>query len=85
LMEKHTHRFVEEYDGLMGFGFSREVDEKTLTYYLQKFSDDQFMALIRGRMSDKDMEALFDFLTRLMKQYLTEEEYHRYFLKDEEP
>jgi len=84
-MEKHTHRFVEEYDGLMGFGFSREVDEKTLTYYLQKFSDDRFMALIRGRMSEEDMEALFDFLTRMMKQYLTEEEYHRYFLKDEEP
>jgi hypothetical protein len=83
-MEKHTHRFVEEYDGLMGFGFSREVDEKTLTCYLQKFSDDRFMALIRGRMSQEDMEALFDFLTRMMKQYLTEEEYHRYFLKDEE-
>jgi hypothetical protein len=84
-MEKHSHRFVEEYDGLMGFGFSREVDEKTLTYYLQKFSDDRFMALIRGRMSQKDMEALFDFLTHIMKQYLTEKEYHRYFLKDEEP
>lgn len=84
-MEKHTHRFVEKYDGLMGFGFSREVDEKTLTYYLQKFSDDRFMELIRGRMSQEDMEALFDFLTRMMKQYLTEEEYHRYFLKDEEP
>ena len=83
-MEKHTHRFVEEYDGLMGFGFSREVDEKTLTYYLQKFSDDKFIALIRGRMSEEDMEALFDFLTRMLKQYLTEEEYHRYFLKDEE-
>jgi hypothetical protein len=84
-MEKHTHRFVEEYDGIMGFGFSREMDEKMLTYYLQKFSDDQFMALIRGRISQEDMEALFDFLTRMMKQYLTEEEYHRYFLKDEEP
>ncbi len=84
-MGKHTHRFVEEYDGVMGFGFSREVDEKTLTYYLQKFSDDQFMAVIRERMSQEDMEALFDFLTRMMKQYLTEEEYHRYFLKDEEP
>jgi len=83
-MEKHTHRFVEEYDGLMGFGFSREVDEKTLTYYIQKFSDDRFMELIRGRMSQEDIEALFDFLTRIMKQYLTEEEYHRYFLKDEE-
>ena len=83
-MTKHSHRFVEEYDGLVGFGFSRDVNEHTLTYYLQKFSDDQFMETIRGRMSDTDMEALFDMLTRLMKQYLTEEEYHRYFLKDEE-
>ena len=83
-MAKHSHRFVEEYDGLVGFGFSRDVDENTLTYYLQKISDDQFMETIRGRMSDTDMEALFDMLTRLMKQYLTEEEYHRHFLKDEE-
>jgi hypothetical protein len=82
-MAKHSHRFVEEYDGLVGFGFSRDVDENTLTYYLQKFSDDQFMETIRGRISDTDMEALFDMLTRLMKQYLTEEEYHRHFLKDE--
>jgi hypothetical protein len=83
-MAKHSHRFVEEYDSLVGFGFSRDVDENTLTYYLQKFSDDKFMEMIRGRMSNTDMEALFDMLTRLMKQYLTEEEYHRYFLKDEE-
>ena len=83
-MTKHSHRFVEEYDGLVGFGFSRDVNEHTLTYYLQKFSDDQFMETIRGRMSDTDMEALFDIFTRLMKQYLTEEEYHRHFLKDEE-
>ncbi|PQP34804.1 cytoplasmic protein [Desulfobacteraceae bacterium SEEP-SAG9] len=82
-MAKHSHRFVEEYDGLVGFGFSRDVDENTLTYYLQKISDDQLMETIRGRMSDTDMEALFDMLTRLMKQYLTEEEYHRHFLKDE--
>jgi hypothetical protein len=32
-MGKHTHLFVEEYDGLMGFGFSREVDEKTTMNY----------------------------------------------------
>ena len=82
-MSGHTHRFVEDYDGLVGFGFSREVDEKTLTYYLQKFSDDRFMALIRTRMTQTEMETLFDLLTGLMKRYLTEEEYHRYFLKDE--
>jgi hypothetical protein len=82
-MGKHSHRFVEEYDGFVGFGFSREVDEHTLTYYLQKFSDDEVMALIRSRMSPEDMESLFDHLTAIMKHYLKDDEYHRYFLKDE--
>ena len=80
---KHSHRFVEDYDGLVAFGLSRKEDEHTLTYYLQKFSDDEHMALIRGKMSDSDMETLFDLLGRLMKQYLTKEEYHSVFLKDE--
>ena len=82
-MSKNTHRFVEEYDGLVGFGFSRDVDECTITYYLQRFSEDELMALIRGRMSQKDMEELFNLITRLMKQHLTEEEYHKHFLKDD--
>jgi hypothetical protein len=74
---------VEEYDGFVGFGLSREVDEHTLTYYLQKFSDDQLMALIRSRMSEEDMEELFNLMGRLLKEYLNDEEYHTYFLKDE--
>jgi hypothetical protein len=82
-MPKHSHRFVEEYDGLVGFGLEREVDECTLIYYLQKFSDDHHMALIRGRMSDSDMEELFNLLGRLLKKYLTDEEYHMHFLKDD--
>ena len=81
-MTKHHHRFVEEYDGLVGFGLDREGDEHTLTCYLQKFSDDDLIKIIRERMSQADMEALFDLLTRLLKTYLAEEEYHRYFLKD---
>ena len=84
MMAGHSHTFVEKYKGHVGFGFERQVDEFTLTYYLQKFSDDRLMALIRARMSDGDMEALFDLVCRLMKRYLTEEEYHRYFLKDKE-
>ena len=82
-MPKHSHRFVEEYDGLIGFGASREEDEATLTVYLQKFSDDQLMGLIRERMSDEDLEELFNLIGGLMKKYLAEEEYHEYFLKDE--
>ena len=82
-MALHSHRFVEEYDGLVGFGLDRETDALTLTYYLQKFSDDELMALIRTRMSDTDMRALFDLLSGFLKTYLSDEEYHKYFLKDD--
>ena len=82
---KHTHNFVEDYDGFVGFGLDRKTDEYTLTYYLQKFSDDELMAFIRTRMSDEDMGGLFDLLGNLMKKYLTDNEYHSYFLKEEHP
>jgi len=82
-MSKHYHRFVDEYDGLVGFGLDRETDEHTLTYYLQKFSDDRLIGLIRKRMSDEDLEGLFNHIAGLMKRHLSEEEYHRYFLMDE--
>ena len=82
MAEQHSHRFVEEYEGLVGFGLDRETDEYTLTYYLQKFSDDELMALVRSRLTESEMEELFNLVTRLMKQHLTEEEYHRYFLKE---
>ena len=32
-MEKHKHQFVDDYEGLVGFGLDRETDEKTLTWY----------------------------------------------------
>ncbi len=83
-MANHRHAFVEQYDGLVGFGFSREVNENTLRYYLQKFSDDDHAALILSRMSDPDMEELFNLLGKLLKKYLTEEEYHSQFLKDQD-
>jgi hypothetical protein len=83
-MGKHSHRFMEDYDGIVAFGLERGVDEATLTWYLQKFSDDAHMAVIRERMTDSDMTALFDLLGGLLKKYLSEEEYHEVFLKDKE-
>ena len=84
MMNKHRHQFVEEYDGLVGFGFDRMSDEATLTWYLQKFSDDTHIALIRERMSDEDLATLFNSLSALLPKYLNEGEYHRVFLKDQE-
>jgi hypothetical protein len=82
-MDRHTHRFVETYDGLIGFGLDRETDEKTITCYLQKFSDDAVMAAIIKRLDDGELIAIFDLINRLLRRHFTEAEYHRLFLKDE--
>ena len=83
-MEKiHSHDFVENYSGLVGFGADRETDENTLIYYLQKFSDDSLITQLVKRMSDQELDEIFNLVTRVMKRHLSEPEYHRLFLKDE--
>jgi len=81
-MTKHSHKFADEYDGFVGFGFNRETDENTIIYYLQKFSDDELINALVKRLTDRDLVDIFDLLTRLLKAHLTEEEYHRLFLKE---
>jgi peptide methionine sulfoxide reductase MsrA len=80
-MAHHSHRFVESYDGLVGYGLDRETNENTLIYYLQKFSDDQLMNILKTRMSDREMDELFEQLSALLHKHLSEEEYHQLFLK----
>ena len=77
----HTHRFVEEYQGLVGFGLDRDTDEKSLRVFLQKFSDDALMAALVPRMTETEINEVLDLISRLLKQHLNEEEYHRLFLK----
>jgi len=79
-MPIHTHNFVETYEGLVGYGADRETDENTLVYYLQKFSDDRLMAMMTKRMTDAEMLELFDLINRLLRNHLTEAEYHTLFL-----
>jgi len=81
-MVRHRHEFVETYEGMMAFGYSREEDERSLIAFMQKFSDDEFIKLLGSRLSDAEIEELVDCLTGLMKKHLSEQEYHRYFLKD---
>lgn len=84
-MAKHTHSLVETYDGLVGFGLDRETDEKTVIYYLQKFSDDELMERLIVRLTDDELGEIFSMLTRLLKKHLTDSEYHSLFLKDDHP
>jgi hypothetical protein len=80
-MPRHRHEFVEKYDGMMAFGYSREEDERSLIAFLQKFSDDDMMRLLCSRLSDSEIEELVDRLMGLMKKHLRESEYHQFFLK----
>ena len=81
-MNDHSHNFVENYDGFVGFGFNRETDESTIVYYLQKFSDDELMQTLVKKMSDEELGELFNLMTRLLKKHLTEPQYHALFLKE---
>ena len=72
-MSQHRHEFVEKYDGMMAFGYSREEDERSLVVFVQKFSDDDLMMLLASRLSDSEIEELVDRLTGLMKKHMSEE------------
>lgn len=79
----HTHNFVETYDGLVGFGADRKTDQNTIIYYLQKFSDDTLMENLIHRLTDNELEDIFFLINRLLKNHLSESEYHTLFLKDD--
>jgi len=81
-MTIHRHHFVETYQGIVGFGLDRETDESTVICYLQKFSDDACIKTMVTRMSDQALEELFSCMSRLLKEHLSEDEYHELFLKD---
>jgi len=82
-MIKHSHNFVETYKNLVGFGLNRETDENTVVYCLQKFSDDSLMEVLKQRMTGKELEEVFELISKVLKKHLTEEEYHRYYLKED--
>lgn len=82
-MKRHSHNFVETYDGLVGFGADRETDENTVFYYLQKFSDDRLMKTLLKRLSEDELSEIFNMISRVLKKHLSEAEYHRLFLKED--
>lgn len=81
-MPVHSHHFIEEFEGFIGFGLNDESDMDTVIYYLQKFSDDRLMELLRKRLTGEEREAIFNLLSGLLRKHLSEPEYHRYFLKE---
>jgi hypothetical protein len=82
-MATYSHQFVETYQGLIGYGLDRETDEYTIICYLQKLSDDTLIQQLIKRLSEDEMQEIFDLITRLLKKHLSDSEYHGLFLKDD--
>lgn len=82
-MNQHSHQFVETYTGLVGFGMDRDTDQNTIIYYLQKFSDDALMQHLIRKMTQEELDEIFELINRILKAHLSEDEYHLLFLKDE--
>ena len=82
-MERYSYQFVETYQGPVVFGLSRELDESSLIVYLQKFSDDRLMEVLRSRLSNEEILHAIDWITGLLRRHFTEEEYHRFFLREQ--
>jgi hypothetical protein len=82
---KYSHGFVESYGGLIGFGWDRETDENSLICYLQMFSDDLLLKALVKRLSDQEIDEIQAVIHRLLKNHLSEPEYHQLFLKDNHP
>ncbi|MFH1153478.1 MAG: cytoplasmic protein [Pseudomonadota bacterium] len=81
-MALDQHTFIHTYQGLGAFGMNRKTDEETIMFYLQKFSEDRFMAALVPRLTDKELEFIYDTINDLLKKHITEDEYHGLFLKD---
>ena len=65
------------------FGLNRETDERSLAAFLLLFTEAPMLETLIPRLSDDEISEVVDFLTRLMKRHLLENEYHSLFLKEE--
>jgi len=64
------------------FGLDKNLDQTSLSIFLQLGGDKNFAELFSSRLSSEDIINYVDDFTRLLKKYLSEDEYHRIFLQD---
>ena len=67
----------------MFFGLDRETDERSLAEFLHHFSDERLTKVLIPRMSEEEINQVVDLLGIIMKNNLSENEYHSLFLQEE--
>jgi len=65
------------------FGLDHALDVQSFATYLQLLGQEELAALLAARMTSDEIIACVDGLTGLLRKHLSEAEYHRYFLHDQ--
>ena len=64
------------------FGLDRATDERSLAAFLQRFAEPKLLEQLIPRLTEQEIAAAVDVLSGLLRQHLSEKEYHRLFLQD---
>ena len=62
------------------FGLNRKEDERSLSDFLQLFSDHRLTSVLIPRMTDIEIDQTVETLTAILRNHLSEKEYHALFL-----
>ena len=81
-MQNETDKKKQQSAHAIAFGFDRATDEESLQFFLRRFAADKLLATLVPRLRDEEIAALVDSLTAVMRNHLTEKEYHRLFLAE---
>lgn len=64
----------------MVFGLNHATDVESLITFLAHFGHERLTASLAPRMSSQEISQVVDLLTRIMRNHLSDEEYHALFL-----
>jgi hypothetical protein len=62
------------------FGLDRATDERSLLAFIKAFAGRDLLTTLVPRLEDREITAVVDMLTGLMKKHFSAQEYHRLFL-----
>ena len=66
----------------MCFGLTEELDRKSFACFLQLAGNEQFAETLSQRVTSEEILRFVDSFTELLRQHLSEPEYHSLFLQD---
>jgi len=69
----------------MCFGLNLELDQESLTCFLQLMGRPELAENLANRLSSEDIQEIVHYFTGVLKKNMTEDEYHELFLLEESP